>query len=100
MKRTISEKKTECEESKREYDLMVESNRKFYELHNKFREMYVKVEELERSKQDTLGTLRELKAKYRELPGTWRSFNILLLMTLFFRICEYERSSRQSLPIH
>lgn len=69
LKRTIAEKETECEESKRDYDAMVESNRKFYELYNKFREMYVKVEELERSKQDTLGTLRELKAKYREIPG-------------------------------
>ncbi|KAF9533117.1 AAA domain-containing protein [Crepidotus variabilis] len=68
--RSISEKEAECEESKRDYDAMVESNRKFYELYNRFREMYVKVEELERSKQDTLGTVKEVKAKLREIPGT------------------------------
>ena len=71
MRKIIAEKETDCEESKREYDAMVESNRKFYELYNKFREMYVKVEELERSKQDTLSTLRELRSKYREIPGTF-----------------------------
>jgi len=69
MKSTISTKEVECETSKREFDNMAESNRKFYELFNKFREMYVKVGELEKSKKDTKGTLTELKSKYREVPG-------------------------------
>jgi DNA repair protein RAD50 len=81
MKKTISEKETECEESKREYDAMVESNRKFYELYNKFREMYVKVDQLEKSKEDTFGTLRQVKAKYRELPGKWHSFTRVSFVT-------------------
>lgn len=68
-KATITAKELDCEDSKRQYDALVVSNQKFYELHQKFREMYVTVEKLEENKRSAKNYLAEMKAKYQELPG-------------------------------
>jgi DNA repair protein RAD50 len=76
-KALVTAKEVEYEERKQEYDVLFESNRKFYELFTKFREMYSTVANLEQSKKNTMSHLAEVKSKYHEVPG-----NQLLPMTL------------------
>ena len=47
---TITAKELEYEEVKREYDQLVQANKKFYEQSTKFREMYLKLESLQDKK--------------------------------------------------
>jgi DNA repair protein RAD50 len=47
---TITAKELEYEEVKREYDQLVQANKKFYEQSTKFREMYLKLESLQEKK--------------------------------------------------
>ena len=65
----IAAKEVEYEESKQEYDSVVESNRKFYEYNTKFREIFVAVEKLEGQKTTMKSTLSELASKLQEIPG-------------------------------
>lgn len=71
LKSLISTKEAEYEDSKQQYDDLVESNRKFYELFNKFREIYITVENLEQNKNKSTALLGQLKSKYSPVPGTW-----------------------------
>ena len=65
----IAAKEVEYEESKQEYDLVAESNRKFYEYNTKFREIFVAVSTLEGQKATMTSTLAELTSKLQEIPG-------------------------------
>lgn len=59
---TITAKEIEYEEVKREYDLLVQANKKFYEQGTKFREMYLKLETLQEKKsrhEEDLASARE-----------------------------------------
>lgn len=47
---TITAKELDYEEVKREYDELVQANKKFYEQGTKFREMYLKLESLQEKK--------------------------------------------------
>ena len=59
---TITAKEIEYEEVKREYDQLVQANKKFYEQGTKFREMYLKLETLQEKKsrhEEDLASARE-----------------------------------------
>lgn len=70
MKSLINAKEVEYEESKQQYDALVESNRKFYESYSKFREMYLTVQKLEESKVTAATYLADAKARCKAVPGT------------------------------
>ncbi|KAG7088433.1 hypothetical protein E1B28_012426 [Marasmius oreades] len=67
---TITTKEIEYDEIKREYDGIVESNRKFQDYALKFREIYVKVESLEDRKARLKSDLDEAKLDMKEVPGS------------------------------
>ncbi|KAF8195567.1 AAA domain-containing protein [Pholiota molesta] len=69
-KSMLAAKEVECEDSKQQYDALAEQNRKFYDQFSRFREIYLVVEKLEEKKFSTKTHLADMKAKYRELPGS------------------------------
>ncbi|KDR82825.1 hypothetical protein GALMADRAFT_112894 [Galerina marginata CBS 339.88] len=69
-KSVIAAKEVEYEEARQQYDGLVDSNRKFYELFSKFREMYLTVGKLEEGKAQTENYLAEVKSKYQQVLGT------------------------------
>ncbi|KAF8903154.1 AAA domain-containing protein [Gymnopilus junonius] len=70
LKSTISAKDVECDDVKREYEMQLESNRKFYELNKKFREMFIEYQKLQEQQDATKAHLAEMKLKYQEIPGS------------------------------
>ncbi|KAL0567094.1 DNA repair protein rad50 [Marasmius crinis-equi] len=65
----IAQKEVEYEDSKKDYDNIVEHNRKFQEYATFFREIYLKVENLEVRKGSLQGDLDDAKMNLKELPG-------------------------------
>lgn len=82
LKSHIASKEAEYEDSKQQYDALVESNRKFYDLFNNFREIYMKVENLEQSKALRTKHLEELKSTYHAVPGSIKLIVLEIFLTL------------------
>lgn len=72
---TITAKELEYEEVKREYDQLVQANKKFYEQSTKFREMYLKLE-----------SLQEKKTRYEEDLANAKE-NLQVVSGLARRVC-------------
>jgi DNA repair protein RAD50 len=70
MNAAIARKEVEYQEAKKLYEALARSNRKFEEGATKFREIYVKVEGLEKEKQNYQEELAELRPNVQEIPGT------------------------------
>jgi DNA repair protein RAD50 len=66
---TIATKEVDYEETKRQYEAIVEANQKFYDAATKFREMYTKVEGLEERKARLQADLDEAKLNLQEVSG-------------------------------
>ncbi|KAF9643243.1 hypothetical protein BDM02DRAFT_1548809 [Thelephora ganbajun] len=67
---TITTKEFEYEEVKREYDQLVQANKKFYEQSTKFREMYLKLESLQEKKTRYEEDLANAKENLHVVSGT------------------------------
>lgn len=66
---TITAKELEYEEVKREYDELVQANKKFYEQGTKFREMYLKLETLQEKKSRHEEDLANAKENLQVVSG-------------------------------
>lgn len=82
LKSNIAAKEVEYEESKQEYEALVDSNKKFRDLYENFRENYLKVENLQQSKALQTKYLEELKLKYHTVPGSIKSITFEKFLTL------------------
>ncbi|KAG5648426.1 hypothetical protein DXG03_005000 [Asterophora parasitica] len=67
---TIAAKHVEYEETKKEYEAIVEANQKFYDYASKFREVYMKIGVLEEKKERLHIDLDEVKLNLQEVVGT------------------------------
>ncbi|KNZ73056.1 DNA repair protein RAD50 [Termitomyces sp. J132] len=67
---TIAEKQVEYEQTKKEYEVIVEANQKFYDYATKFRELFVKYEALDGKKARLHADLDEAKLNLQEIVGT------------------------------
>ena len=70
---TITAKELEYEEVKRDYDHLVQANKKFYEQSTKFREMYLKLESLQEKKARYEEDLANAKENLQVVSGLARS---------------------------
>ncbi|KAI0269907.1 hypothetical protein BC834DRAFT_819813 [Gloeopeniophorella convolvens] len=70
MSASIASKEVEYQSTKRVYDALVLSNRKFEEGATKFREIYIRVENLEKQKMKYQEELAELRSSVEEMPDT------------------------------
>lgn len=66
---TITAKELEYEEVKRDYDQLVQANKKFYEQSTKFREMYLKLESLQEKKSRYEEDLANAKENLQVVSG-------------------------------
>jgi DNA repair protein RAD50 len=66
---TIAEKEVSYEETKQQYEAMVEANQKFYDYASKFRELYIKVDALQKEKARLQADLNEAKLNLQEVSG-------------------------------
>ena len=66
---TITAKELEYEEVKRDYDELVQANKKFYEQGTKFREMYLKLETLQEKKSRHEEDLASAKENLQVVSG-------------------------------
>lgn len=66
---TIAEKEVSYEQTKNQYEAIVEANQKFYEYASKFRELYVTVEGLQKEKARLQADLNEAKLNLQEVSG-------------------------------
>ncbi|RDB18009.1 DNA repair protein rad50 [Hypsizygus marmoreus] len=67
---TIAAKEVEYEETKKQYEAIVEANQKFYDYATKFRELYLKIESLQEKKLRLQADLDEAKLNLQEVVGT------------------------------
>ncbi|KAF9783547.1 AAA domain-containing protein [Thelephora terrestris] len=67
---TITTKELEYEEVKREYDELVQANKRFYEQGTKFREMYLKLESLQEKKSRYEEDLASARENLQVVAGT------------------------------
>ncbi|KAG6897072.1 hypothetical protein C0992_004313 [Termitomyces sp. T32_za158] len=67
---TIAEKQVEYEQTKKEYESIVEANQKFYDYATKFRELFMKYEALDGKKARLQTDLDEAKLNLQEIVGT------------------------------
>ncbi|KAG6878083.1 hypothetical protein C0993_012410 [Termitomyces sp. T159_Od127] len=67
---TIAEKQVEYEQTKKEYESIVEANQKFYDYATKFRELFMKYEALDEKKVRLQADLDEAKLNLQEIVGT------------------------------
>jgi DNA repair protein RAD50 len=75
---TITAKELEYEEVKREYDQLVQANKKFYEQSTKFREMYLKLESLQEKKTRYEEDLANAKENLQVVSGMACSMKVSL----------------------
>ena len=66
---TITAKELEYEDVKREYDQLVQANKKFYEQSTKFREMYLKLESLQEKRSRYVEDLATAKENLQVVSG-------------------------------
>lgn len=69
---TIAEKEVSYEETKNQYEAIVEANQKFYDYASKFRELYIKVDGLQKEKARLQADLDEAKLNLQEVSGEFR----------------------------
>lgn len=67
---TITEKQVEYEQTKKEYEAIVEANQKFYDYATKFRELFMKYEALDGKKARLQADLDEAKLNLQEIVGS------------------------------
>lgn len=67
---TIAEKEVSYEETKNQYEAIVEANQKFYDYASKFRELYIKVDGLQKEKARLQADLDEAKLNLQEVSDT------------------------------
>lgn len=65
----ISTRELMHEETKRDYEILVAANQKFYDSATKFRETYTRVENLEKTKTRFEADLADAKENLQELQG-------------------------------
>jgi len=70
MSASIARKEVEYQETKKMYEALARSNRKFEEGATKFREIYIRVENLEKEKLKYQEELAELRPNVQETNGT------------------------------
>lgn len=90
---TITAKELEYEEVKRDYDQLVQANKKFYEQSTKFREMYLKLESLQEKKARYEEDLANAKENLQVVSGLAHRVNVSL-PRLTARRCRYRRGGR------
>ncbi|KAF9463040.1 hypothetical protein BDZ94DRAFT_1362864 [Collybia nuda] len=67
---TIASKEVDYEETKKQYETVVEANQKFYDHATKFRELYIKIENLQDLKKRLESDLNDAKLNLQEVTGT------------------------------
>lgn len=77
---TIAEKQVEYEQTKKEYEALVDANKKFYQQATEFRESYVKYEALDGKKARLQADLDEAKLNLQEIIGSYLSYFCQLLL--------------------
>ena len=85
---TITAKELEYEEVKREYDQLVQANKKFYEQSTKFREMYLKLESLQEKKTRYEEDLANAKENLQVVSGSACRMKASLTQLTVYR-CRY-----------
>lgn len=73
---TIAAKEVEYEETKKQYESLVEANQKFYDYATKFRELYLEIKNLQEKKERFETELTEAKLNLQEVVGTQYTFPI------------------------
>jgi len=71
---SIATKQVEYEETKKQYEAIVEANQKFYDYASKFRDMYVKIQTLEQKKERLQADLDDAKLNFQEVVGGFDTF--------------------------
>jgi DNA repair protein RAD50 len=66
---TIAEKEVSYEETKHQYEAIVEANQKFYDYASKFRELYIRVEGLQKEEARLQADIDEAKLNLQEVSG-------------------------------
>lgn len=66
---SIATKQVEYEETKKQYEAIMEANQKFYDYASKFRDMYVKIQTLEEKKERLQSDLDDAKLNLQEVVG-------------------------------
>lgn len=66
---TIAAKEVDYEETKKQYETIVEANQKFYDHATKFRELYIKIENLQELKKRLEADLNDAKLNLQEVTG-------------------------------
>jgi len=90
---TITAKELEYEEVKRDYDQLVQANKKFYEQSTRFREMYLKLESLQEKKARYEEDLANAKENLQVVLGLARRIKVSLPQ-LTTRLRRYRRGGR------
>jgi DNA repair protein RAD50 len=82
---SIARKEVEYQDTKKSYEALARSNRKFEEGATKFREIYIRVENLEKEKMKYQEELAELRPNVQETQGKLSMLRDVLVDTNFFR---------------
>jgi DNA repair protein RAD50 len=82
---SIARKEVEYQDTKKLYEALARSNRKFEEGATKFREIYIRVENLEKEKLKYQEELAELRPNVQETHGKLSMFRDVLLDPRFLR---------------
>ena len=75
----------EYQDTKKSYEALARSNRKFEEGATKFREIYIRVENLEKEKMKYQEELAELRPNVQETQGKLSMFRDVFVDTQSFR---------------
>jgi DNA repair protein RAD50 len=73
---TIAAKEVNYEETKNQYEAIVEANQKFYDHATKFRELYIKIENLGELKKRLEADLEEAKLNLQEVTGSFKPITL------------------------
>ena len=82
---SIARKEVEYQDTKKSYEALARSNRKFEEGATKFREIYIRVENLEKEKMKYQEELAELRPNVQETQGKLLMFRDVFVDTQSFR---------------
>ena len=72
---SIATKQVEYEETKKQYEAIVEANQKFYDYASKFRDMYMKIQSLEEKKGRLQSDHDDMKLNLQEVVGGFENFH-------------------------
>jgi chromosome segregation ATPase len=98
---SIARKEVEYQDTKKSYEALARSNRKFEEGATKFREIYIRVENLEKEKMKYQEELAELRPNVQETQGKLSMLKDVLADTQFLQtpMNSWRSVSRTSTPI-